>query len=248
MLIKIPNLVLSYSFLSDTTLCSIVRDEKINPAGGIESFVNSHVPFVEQAVIADTGSIDGTREILESMKNIYPNLRVIDLPFEGYATTRNKALNYVQTKKVLILDADELLTHETPQNDWVQIKEFMNNKPSPSYRFLFDTIYPNETYSRDTGGNLVRLFDSSIKNPFVKELWEGVRGKEFTFPLTMPVTIKHFLPSDSAVKIKFDEWYMSKNKNEFCDIERLEAWKQPPSDFPDYCLWKEYNSQRDNYK
>nr|MBP7708770.1 hypothetical protein [Candidatus Pacearchaeota archaeon] len=53
------------TILPDTSLCAIVRDEIINPAqlpgkSGIRSFVESHVPYVEQAVIVDTGSVDGT--------------------------------------------------------------------------------------------------------------------------------------------------------------------------------------------
>ena len=48
--------------LPNTSLCAIVRDEMMNPAGGIADFVDSTVPFVEQAVIVDTGSLDGTRQ------------------------------------------------------------------------------------------------------------------------------------------------------------------------------------------
>lgn len=34
--------------LKDISLCAIIRDEMMNPAGGITRFVNSHVPFVEE--------------------------------------------------------------------------------------------------------------------------------------------------------------------------------------------------------
>ena len=43
--------------LNNVTLVAIVRDEMINPAGGIEDFVNLAVPFVEKAVIVYTRSI-----------------------------------------------------------------------------------------------------------------------------------------------------------------------------------------------
>ena len=85
--------------ISDTALCAIVRDEMINPAGGIVDFVDSTVPFVEQAVILDTGSVDGTKEALEELNSKYPNLTVAHDKFRGYAQSRNQALGLVETKR-----------------------------------------------------------------------------------------------------------------------------------------------------
>ena len=104
--------------LEDVSLCAIVRDEKMNPAGGIQRFIESHVPFVEEAVIVDTGSKDGTREILEELESRYSNLRIFDHPFDGYGPSRNYSLEKANCKYVLVLDADELLTQTQPINDW----------------------------------------------------------------------------------------------------------------------------------
>ncbi|VVB82373.1 Glycosyl transferase family 2 [uncultured archaeon] len=150
--------------LSDVSLCAIVRDEMMNPAGGIERFVESHVPYVEEAVIADTGSVDGTREILEEMQAKYSNLRVVDIPFTGYASTRNKALNYVKTKKAFILDADELLCHKKPQNDWKILDQFMKENPAPSYHFFFDIISPEIIKLDKLSGHTLRLLDVTNYN------------------------------------------------------------------------------------
>ena len=57
--------------LKNTSLCVIVGDEMINPAGGIQSFL-------------DTGSIDGTRQVLKDTRKSYPHLRVFDHPFQGW--------------------------------------------------------------------------------------------------------------------------------------------------------------------
>src|SRR3989338_11169897 len=78
--------------LPNTALCAIVRDELMNPAGGIENFVRLNVPHVEEAVIVDTGSVDGTREKLEELREQYPHMKVFDHPFDGFANSRNYSL------------------------------------------------------------------------------------------------------------------------------------------------------------
>lgn len=241
--------------LPDTSLCAIVRDEKMNPAGGIERFVDSHVPYVEQAVIADTGSVDGTREILEEMQAKYPNLKVVDFPFNGYADARNRSLKYVQTKRALILDADELLTHEQPQNDWGIIKEFIKTQPSNLYAFLFDVIAPNEIRLNTLKGHVYRLLDATIfECPFHRAVWEIFdpsfrRGYHFV----KGVSIKHFVPSNEANELKLKEWYNGDEHLYAYLLEsekekQIENWQRiPPSMREGFAKWKELNEFRENY-
>ena len=98
--------------LPDTSLCAIVRDEIVNPEGGIVDFGDSTVPFVEKAVILDTGSVDGTYETLLGLSELYPHLHVFQHGFEGYGPSRNRALKKIDTELVLVLDADERLTED----------------------------------------------------------------------------------------------------------------------------------------
>jgi len=238
--------------LPDTSLCAIVRDEKINPAGGIERFIDSHVPYVEQAVIADTGSVDGTREILEEMQAKYSNLKVVDIPFKGYADARNKSLKYVQTKRALILDADELLTHEKPQNDWKILKEFIEHNQSRAYRFFFEVIKPERIISPCIGGHTLRLFDKNPRFSFENKLWEQLKiGKTIGQIWVNGVCIKHFVPSYSSVKLKWKNWYLDSfsgtKGGEISDEEQLEYWKIPPSRREGFAKWKRFNPKRDNY-
>jgi glycosyltransferase involved in cell wall biosynthesis len=58
-----------------------------NPAGGIIDFLAWTLPFVEEAVVVDTGSKEGTREILAEAAKYYPHLRVYDHPFKGFAAS-----------------------------------------------------------------------------------------------------------------------------------------------------------------
>lgn len=239
------------------TLTAIVRDERINPAmvkplSGIESFIEAHVPYVEQAVIADTGSVDGTREILEEAQFKHPNLKVIDIPFEGYAQARNEVLKYVETQRALVLDADELLTHEVPQNDWRVLKEILKSykpvqgKPYTAFHFSFTDVSPNGE-PKPGSGHAFRLFDvprdTSKRNLFSGTLWETFRDGEFNL-IDIPsstLTIKHFLPSVNALMDKKSNWY-----NKF-DSYLLEVPKISPSQAKKSSGWKAPNPQRTNY-
>ena len=236
--------------LPDTSLCAIVRDEKMNPAGGIEKFVDSHVPYVESAVIADTGSIDGTREILEEMQSKYSNLKVVDIPFNGYADARNRSLKYVQTKRALILDADELLTYKKPQNDWKILKQFIEHNPSKTYRFLFEFIFPEGITRTTTSGHTLRLFEVSVsENPFMREVWELFNLPNEEKPVYVKdVTIKHFVPEREAIKVKVQEWYGGEDNYIFSSQKELiQNWQIPPSIRKGFQKWKKFNPRRDNY-
>lgn len=92
------------------SLCSIVKNEENNPAGGIADFLDESLPFVNEAVIVDTGSRDRTRAVLESYSRRFPNLNVFDTRWQGFAHARNHSLDQARSEWILILDADERLT------------------------------------------------------------------------------------------------------------------------------------------
>ncbi len=98
--------------LENITLCSIVKNELSNRAGGIVDFVRTTVQFVQESVIVDTGSDDGTREALVELSEEYPALRVYSRRFDDFASSRNYSLEQVRTPRVLILDADERLSED----------------------------------------------------------------------------------------------------------------------------------------
>ncbi|MDP3989829.1 MAG: glycosyltransferase [archaeon] len=95
-----------------TTLSMIVRDEIMNPAGGLLPMLEKHLPLVEEAVVVDTGSLDGTRQLLEYFQALYPHLRVYDHQFDGYTKSREFARKKANTRYLLCLDADEVLFEE----------------------------------------------------------------------------------------------------------------------------------------
>ncbi len=223
--------------LPDTSLCAIVRDEIMNPAGGIKRFVDSHVPFVEEAVIVDTGSVDGTREALEELQSKYPNLRVFDHPFKDYSDARNYSLRQVKTKRALVLDADELLTHERPQDDFRTLRNFMEENPSGRYHFNFLQILPNGDLA-NLMENGLRVFEVSGDVRYDGRFCESIPFFSFENPLVIgdKCKIKHFLPNGNGILLKKDNWYWGAD------------FTKSPSEVKGFEQWKQYNPQRDNFE
>lgn len=88
------------------SLCMIVKDE----ARGIKETLESVRPFVDRWRILDTGSTDGTQQIV---REVMPaNCGQLDEePFVDFATTRNRALELAddECEFVLMLSGDETL-------------------------------------------------------------------------------------------------------------------------------------------
>ncbi len=75
----------SQRLLPTVCLCAIVKNELHNHAGGIRRFLERIVPFCAQAFVLDTGSTDGTLDILRAATNEWPWLRIAEGPFHGFA-------------------------------------------------------------------------------------------------------------------------------------------------------------------
>lgn len=226
--------------LKNTALCAIVRDEEKNPAGGIKRFVDSHVPYIEEAVIVDTGSKDRTREILEELEGQHPNLSVDDLRFEGFAQARNFSLNHSNATWALILDADELLTQE----DLFEIEKEKSWKEN-FYSLRFKHLLPNGEENVCVNSQHIRFFNrdkARFKRKLWEELWE-VNSDTYVSPdnaKKLFVTIKHFLPSRRESLLKENHWYSG-------NFDLIIREGIAPSQTKGFESWKQYNPQRDLY-
>jgi glycosyltransferase involved in cell wall biosynthesis len=81
------------------SVCMIVRDEEAN----IVACLSSVSSFVEEIIVVDTGSQDGTRErALALGAQVYPHLWQDD-----FSRARNEALEKATQPWILVLDADE---------------------------------------------------------------------------------------------------------------------------------------------
>jgi glycosyltransferase involved in cell wall biosynthesis len=216
--------------LKDVSLCAIVRDELTNPAGGIAHFVHKILPYVEAGVIVDTGSKDGTREELARLQKEYPRLAVYDRFFDGYANSRNYALDQVKTQYALVLDADERMTQES----LALLAKSMDDTPASSYFLPFVDIKPGNRRSEGWGTN-PRLFrvDSGIR--YDADVWElpiNVYGIVMT-----TAEILHYRPTGKGSDAR-GEWY-ALFRNGVVDWTTLPA----PSDLPAFKRWKRPHKQ-----
>lgn len=98
----------SYGTLSERKIClnMIVKDE----SKVIERCLKSVIPIIDYWVIVDTGSTDGTQEIIKKyMKDIPGELH--EEPWQNFEYNRNHALKLTKDKAdyVFFIDADEQL-------------------------------------------------------------------------------------------------------------------------------------------
>jgi tetratricopeptide (TPR) repeat protein len=84
------------------SLCMIVRDE----AATIERAIASARPFVDEIVVLDTGSVDGTAQRAAQL----PGVRVARAEWtDDFAVARNRGLAEARGRYALVLDGDEAL-------------------------------------------------------------------------------------------------------------------------------------------
>jgi tetratricopeptide (TPR) repeat protein len=88
------------------SLCMIVRDE----IDSLEACLDSVAPWVDEIVVVDTGSVDGTWELVQIRAH---RCRQIEWP-DHFGEARNASLDLATGEWVLILDADERLADGGP--------------------------------------------------------------------------------------------------------------------------------------
>jgi glycosyltransferase involved in cell wall biosynthesis len=215
--------------LQDICLCAIVKNEEINAAGGIRDYVESIVPYVGAAVIIDTGSTDGTREILEKCSIKYPNLKIFDREFRGFDDARNYSVQKGKLSKkkyALFLDGKERLV----KPDFERLEYMMNKNESGVYSFDFCQI-SFETGEKDYSPTWNNRLISFVNNPIFK-------GKVYELPsvddnqkIPLGIYIKRFLPSKDSRSQKLDWYNNMKSKDMSGDdcfeyIKGFEEWKK----------------------
>jgi glycosyltransferase involved in cell wall biosynthesis len=96
---------------NSVSLCMICKNEKNNMGG----LLDDTCPVLEEVVVVDTGSTDGTLEILKEKQKQYPNLRIEHFEWVNhFSKARNYSFSLASPKAdwILWLDGDDRVDRE----------------------------------------------------------------------------------------------------------------------------------------
>jgi len=121
----------------------IVKDEK----DVIARCLQSVLPIIDSWVIVDTGSTDGTQEVIKEMLKNVPG-KLYEHPWVNFGHNRQEALNLAKTKGdyLLFMDADDKLVFEPDfilpnlESDFYVIASKQNGKENLNIRLAKSTI------------------------------------------------------------------------------------------------------------
>jgi len=139
-----------------------------NEASVIERCLDS-LDWVDEIVVVDTGSTDGTREIC-----LRRGCRVLCEPWQGYGATKNLAVRAASNDWVFAVDADEVVSPELRDR---LLREMQDNPRFHGYRPRFRTWYLGREIRHCGWSNEhhLRFFDRRLGNYTAKPLHESVR-------------------------------------------------------------------------
>lgn len=215
------------------SLCMIVKNEENYLRKCLESVKN----IVDEMIIVDTGSVDGTVAIAESL-----GAKVFNFPWNGsFSDARNYSLKHAKGDWIMIMDADEELEKCKPD----EIRELMNETDADAY--FFETIsYLGDEVGCDVVKNMnLRLLKNKKGYFYCNPIHEQIYG-----------SIIAANPSAKFINKSYKVYhygYLNKSINEKNKRERnmslleKELKKVPGYTFNLYNLGSEYCAM-ENYK
>jgi len=146
------------------TVAMIVRDAETM----LPSTLNCVREVADELVIGDTGSIDGTKAIAESLADT-----VVDVPWtDDFSAARNAVLADCRGDWILWLDAGETISDA----DLTALRQFIDNQADPTLAYMSLVRLPNKT--GDVSGEQVgriRLVPRKPELKFEGRIREQVR-------------------------------------------------------------------------
>ncbi len=124
----------------------IVRDEEECLASSLNS-----VSFADEIIVADTGSTDGTVDLATSL-----GAKVISIDFDGFGTTKQRAIEHATHEWVLSIDADEIVTADLASS----IRQVMKDGIHSGYSLIRHTWFLGKQIRHGGWGKnkIMRLF------------------------------------------------------------------------------------------
>jgi len=125
-----------------------------NEEGLLQKCLDAVGPYVDEIIVVDTGSTDSTKEIALGCK-----AKVYDFPWcDDFAAARNFSLTKASHDWVLVLDADEVLTHF----DKEQLKSVMTGDNSIVGRITLINLLTDKAGEKRSSERISRLFNRNI--------------------------------------------------------------------------------------
>ncbi len=170
---------LKQRFKQRLTCCTIVKDEEDK----IDFFLNNIYDWVDELILIDTGSKDGTLEKVNHFVNL-TQARKIRLDLfkwnDDFSAARNFSLGHASSEWILALDADEVISDEgllnlrkliddigsdTAQKEAKETlglnliqRHYVNDTKLPGFRYCDDTCLHAENFIGYIETNVVRVF------------------------------------------------------------------------------------------
>jgi glycosyltransferase involved in cell wall biosynthesis len=144
------------------SLCMIVKNEEDN----LDHCLSSIAKHMDEIVIVDTGSSDGTKEIAQKYTH-----KVYDYKWrDDFSAARNFSISKASNDYILVLDSDEFIQ----SIDINEVKRLIENNPFKIGRILLTNEYTRK-------GNLFR-FQERLNRLFPKEYYryKGIIHEQIT--------------------------------------------------------------------
>lgn len=165
------------------SLCMIVRDE----ARYLAQCLRSVAGVVDEIVVVDTGSTDGTPDLARSF-----GAAVYAQPWENdFAKARNASLERASGDWILVLDADEALTPEAAS----ALRPFAEHTPADGVQLIQRSFLPENELCRYQDLHITRLFRNRPAYRYEEAIHEQIQpsilrsGGRIT---TSPLVLHHF--------------------------------------------------------
>ena len=217
----------------------VKNEEKI-----LERCVESVKAVVDEFVIVDTGSTDGTKEIIKK----YGELK--EIPFTNFVDTKNKALAMAKSTYILFMDADEIFLtgleylkeYAAERRDWIVYGNIVEGG---------DDAHPDNSYLR------ARFWRNNGKlcfvGPGVHEVLAGEGFVQRDYRINVKHDHSHRKPESyrerSISYIQIIDKYLARNPNDTRALFYMaRTYKDLPDNLSAIMYYKKYLELNSGFK
>lgn len=112
-----------------------VFNRELTIARCLQSIINQIVA-VDEVIVVDDGSVDGTAEIIKSYQLDHPNIKLVEKRNGGVASARNAGIRVATGEWILFLDSDDVWVPKKSEFCAIRAEvpagRVLAHKPSPT--------------------------------------------------------------------------------------------------------------------